>query len=83
MESIRRSILDIIAARLKHDRIVVLTGARQKGKSTLCELLLPELLRLPFTCISFEDPDERIRFQRSAVSILESITAADGRSVER
>lgn len=74
MESIRRSILDIIAARLKYDRIVVLTGARQTGKSTLCEILLPELLRLPFTYISFDDPDERIRFQKSAVSILESIT---------
>ncbi|MBI1921017.1 MAG: ATP-binding protein [Geobacter sp.] len=74
MDSIRRSILDIIAARLKHELVVVLTGARQTGKTTLCEVLLPELLHLPFTYISFDDPDERLRFQKSAVSILESIT---------
>lgn len=73
MEAVRRSILDIIAARLKHDRLVVLTGARQTGKTTLCEIQLPELLDLPFTYISFDDPDERIRFQKSAVTILEAI----------
>ncbi|HEU0265594.1 MAG TPA: AAA family ATPase, partial [Geobacterales bacterium] len=74
MDSIRRSLLTIIAARLKHEQVVVLTGARQTGKTTLCETQLPELLQLPYTYISFDDPDERIRFQRSAVSILESIT---------
>lgn len=74
MDSIKRSIIDVIAARLKHQLVVVLTGARQTGKTTLCEILLPELLHLPFTYISFDDPDERLRFQKSAVSILESIT---------
>lgn len=74
MDSIKRSILDIIGSRLKHDLVVVLTGARQTGKTTLCEQLLPEHLNLPFTYISFDDPDERLRFQKSAVSILESIT---------
>ncbi|MBU0908395.1 MAG: AAA family ATPase, partial [Proteobacteria bacterium] len=51
-----------------------MTGARQTGKTTLCEMQLPELLDLSFTYISFDDPDERLRFQRSAVQILESIT---------
>ena len=74
MKTIDRSILGIIATRLKHDRIVALTGARQTGKTTLCETQLPELLQLPYTYISFDDPDERLRFQKSAVSILESIT---------
>ena len=74
MNSLRRSILDIIADRLKNELVVVLTGARQTGKTTLCELLLPELLHLPFTYITFDDPDERLRFQRSAVAILESLT---------
>jgi predicted AAA+ superfamily ATPase len=74
MKTITRSILDVIETRLKYDRIVVLTGARQTGKTTLCELQLPERLQLPFTYITFDDPDERLRFQKSAVSILESIT---------
>lgn len=74
MDSLRRSILDIIVARLKDELVVVLTGARQTGKTTLCELLLPELLHLPFTYITFDDPDERLRFQKSAVAILESMT---------
>ena len=73
MEAVKRSIIEIIAARLQQDQIVALTGARQTGKTTLCEELLPAFLDLPFTYISFDDPDERLRFQRSAVSILESL----------
>jgi len=30
-------------------------------------------LNLPFTYISFDDPDERIRFQNAAITILESL----------
>jgi predicted AAA+ superfamily ATPase len=74
MNCVKRSIIDIVAARLQNEQIVALTGARQTGKTTLCETQLPELLNLPFTYISFDDPDERLRFQRSAVSILENIT---------
>ena len=74
MEPIKRSILDVVAARLQNEQIVALTGARQTGKTTLCETQLPDLLKLPFTYISFDDPDERLRFQRSAVTILEGIT---------
>lgn len=53
--------------------MIVLTGARQTGKTTLCEYLIPEYLKQPFTYISFDDPDERLRFQSSAIAILESI----------
>jgi predicted AAA+ superfamily ATPase len=74
MDSIKRSIIDLVAARLQHEQVVALTGARQTGKTTLCETQLPELLNLPTTYITFDDPDERLRFQRSAVSILENIT---------
>ena len=74
MNIVKRSIIDTITARLQQEVIVALTGARQTGKTTLCEELLPEFLDLPFTYISFDDPDERLRFQRSAVSILESVT---------
>lgn len=73
MQVIRRSILDVVATRLKDTRIVALTGARQTGKTTLCYTLLPELLQRPVTYITFDDPDERLRFQKSAVSILEAI----------
>ena len=74
MNSIKRSILDTVVTRLHHDQIVALTGARQTGKTTLCEVQLPVQLNLPYTYISFDDPDERLRFQRSAVAILENIT---------
>lgn len=74
MNSVKRSILGIVAAKLHTEQVVALTGARQTGKTTLCEVQLPEHLNLPFTYITFDDPDERLRFQRSAVSILESIT---------
>lgn len=74
MDIIKRSITDTIVKRLNHDQVVYLTGARQTGKTTLCEMELPERLDLSFTYISFDDPDERLRFLRSAVRILESIT---------
>ena len=74
MKVVERSIIGVITKRLRHDLVVAVTGARQIGKTTLCETQLPELLQTPFTYISFDDPDERIRFQRSAVAILESIT---------
>ncbi|MBV5305750.1 MAG: ATP-binding protein [Desulfobulbaceae bacterium] len=74
MDRIKRSITDTIVTRLNHEQVVALTGARQTGKTTLCEMQLPERLDLSFTYISFDDPDERHRFQRSAVQILENIT---------
>ncbi len=74
MYKVNRSIIDIITTRLQHEQVVALTGARQTGKTTLCEMHLPERLNLPYSYISFDDPDERHRFQRSAVQILESIT---------
>lgn len=73
MKILNRDILPIIAARIKQDPVVVITGARQTGKTTLCEFQLPGILDLPFTYISFDDPDERLRFQKAAVSILEAI----------
>jgi len=73
MDSVTRSILDNVVARLRSDQCVALTGARQTGKTTFCAQQLPQLLDLPFTYISFDDPDERLRFQRSAVAVLENI----------
>lgn len=73
MEYIKRDVDSIALARLKHEHGLVLTGARQTGKTTFCEEILPIHLNLPFTYISFDDPDERLRFQRSAIAILEAI----------
>ena len=53
--------------------VIVLTGASQTGKTTFCESQLPKILGLDLTYISFDDPDERLRFHKSAVSILESL----------
>jgi predicted AAA+ superfamily ATPase len=57
----------------KEGSVIVLAGARQTGKTTFCVSELPKILRLDYTCISFDDSDERQRFHRSAVSILESL----------
>ncbi len=74
MDTIKRAITTNLTDRLQQNPIVALTGARQTGKTTICEELIPEALHLPITYISFDDPDERLRFQRSAVSILENLT---------
>jgi predicted AAA+ superfamily ATPase len=73
MDYLKRSITDVLLSRINNEQMVVITGARQTGKTTLCENLLPKLLNLPITYISFDDPDERLRFQHSAITILEYI----------
>lgn len=73
MTYIKRTITDAALSRLKQDYALVLTGARQTGKTTFCENILPSYLKLPFTYISFDDPDERLRFQNSAIGILEAV----------
>jgi len=75
MDYVKRNIIGILASWAKKEQVIILTGARQTGKTTLCENLLPRYLNEPFTYISFDDPDERLRFQTSAIAILESITA--------
>ena len=73
MEFLRRNITDILLSKIKKEWTVVLTGARQTGKTTLCEGILPHCIDHPHTYISFDDPDERLRFQNSAIAILEAI----------
>jgi len=73
MEYVERSITDILLSKINKEQIIVLTGARQTGKTTLCEYMLPDKLDMPCTYISFDDPDERLRFQGSGIAILESI----------
>jgi uncharacterized protein len=73
MNYLQRSIIHVLLSRITNEQAVVITGARQTGKTTLCEYLLPRLLNLPFVYISFDDPDERLRFQHSAITILESL----------
>ena len=73
MEYIKRNITNILVSKIKKEGVIALTGARQTGKTTLCEGLLPQYINQPYTYISFDDPDERLRFQGSAIAILESI----------
>jgi uncharacterized protein len=75
MRYLRRTIADSLIDRLRREKMAVVTGPRQAGKTTLCERLVPENLHLPAAYISFDDPDERIRFQKAGVSVLESIDA--------
>jgi len=73
MDYIHRHITDNMTVRMKDEQIIALTGARQTGKTTLCEKEIPVAANLPFTYITFDDPDERLRFQKAAVSILERL----------
>ncbi|MCX5806178.1 MAG: ATP-binding protein [Proteobacteria bacterium] len=73
MEYKKRNISEILSLKTTKEQIIVLTGARQTGKTTLCEGILPRQLNMPYTYISFDDPDERLRFQNTGITILESI----------
>ncbi|GAB4239948.1 MAG: ATP-binding protein [Deltaproteobacteria bacterium] len=75
MDTIRRHLLAPLASLARKERVIVVSGARQTGKTTLCEFQLPGELRVPHAYVSFDDPDERLRFQKGAVSVLESYGA--------
>lgn len=68
-----RQAIDVILSKIKHDPVIVLTGSRQTGKTTLCDSLLPGRMKLPHTYLSFDEPDERLRFQSAGIGVLESI----------
>lgn len=72
MRTVRRHLLASLVSLVRKERIVVVSGARQTGKTTLCELQLPAELGCSHAYVSFDDPDERLRFQKGAISILES-----------
>lgn len=73
MRYLKRDISEIFLSKIGKGGVVTLTGSRQTGKTTLCEEIIPPLAGLSHTYISFDDPDERLRFQNSAITILESI----------
>ncbi len=73
MKFVHRSVTNRIVEGLKKYPVVGITGARQTGKTTLCQFLLPEYLKKEVSYFTFDDPDERLRFSRSAVTILEDI----------
>jgi hypothetical protein len=73
MQIIPRHITKIVLSRLENESVLALTGARQTGKTTFCRDILPQSLQIPFSYISFDDPDERLRTQSSAVSVLEGL----------
>jgi uncharacterized protein len=75
MSLINRSILPLMISRMRQDRILAVTGARQTGKTTLCERQLPENTQQDHAYITFDDPEERLRFQRSPLAVLESLDA--------
>ncbi|MDR7516997.1 MAG: ATP-binding protein [Armatimonadota bacterium] len=56
-----RAILPLLRSRVTTRRIVVLTGARQTGKTTLARDLLPSPEIPPILYITLDDPDERRR----------------------
>lgn len=73
MQIIPRHITKVVLSRLENESVLALTGARQTGKTTFCRDILPQSLQIPFSYISFDDPDERLRTQSSAVSVLEGL----------
>jgi len=68
-----RKILTQLKTRLLKDKLVILNGARQTGKTTLCQKILPKILKKSIFYVSFDDPEERIRFKDQGIMILENI----------
>ena len=66
-----RGLLPLLRTRLARWPIVVLTGARQTGKTTLVRDLLPEQGSPPPVYFSLDDPDERLRLAADPVRRLD------------
>lgn len=66
-----RNLLPLLRTRLAHWPIVVITGARQTGKTTLVRDLLPGLGKPPSVYFSLDDPDERLRLAANPVRRLD------------
>lgn len=66
-----RGLLPLLRTRLARWPIVVLTGARQTGKTTLVRDLLPEPGSPPPVYFSLDDPDERLRLAADPVRRLD------------
>ncbi len=73
MNYIDRIIIERILKRLKYRKIIAIIGPRQTGKTTLCKKIIPPKLGMDFEYFTFDDPDERLRFSESAISILKNI----------
>lgn len=65
MYSIKRHILPVLKKRFQNNKVISLTGARQVGKSTLCEYLFNNVKR-----ISFDDKLVRLTAQEDEAGFL-------------
>ncbi|MEK7764851.1 MAG: AAA family ATPase, partial [bacterium] len=68
---INRCLTTLLAKRLSARPVVVLTGARQTGKTTLAHDLLPARIQQPVEYINLDDPDERLRLTSDPVRHLD------------
>ena len=66
-----RSLCPLLRERIRRRSVVVLTGARQTGKTTLVRDLLPQAGGPDSVYISLDDPDERIRLASDPVRRLD------------
>ncbi|MEK7866685.1 MAG: ATP-binding protein [Planctomycetota bacterium] len=66
-----RALLPVLRARIARRPVVVLTGARQTGKTTLVRDLLPHAGAQETVYFSLDDPDERIRLSADPVRRLD------------
>ncbi|MBI3273092.1 MAG: ATP-binding protein [Planctomycetes bacterium] len=66
-----RALVPLLRARLTHRPVVVLTGARQTGKTTLVRDLLPSAGATKPVYLTLDDPDERLRLAADPVRRLD------------
>ena len=66
-----RRITSLLVRRLRHRPVVVLTGSRQAGKTTLVRHLFPALGEEEPVYFTLDDPDERLRLAADPVRRLD------------
>jgi len=66
-----RALVPLLRSRIATRPVIVLTGARQTGKTTLVRELLPSPDEPPSVYFSLDDPDERLRLAADPVRRLD------------
>jgi len=75
METVPRHLAALLREQDPADGVVGLVGPRRSGKTTLAERILPQAMGREVRTISFDDPDERLRFKDSLIPSLRGALA--------
>ena len=75
MEIFDRHLTSILSNQIEQNGILPVMGPCQAGKMTLIQTILPKHTGRDAVHVSFDDPDERVRFHTSTIPVIRQLKA--------